>query len=338
MRKGIQKLAVLAFGLVLISAPASGQGRYVRLQGQILSSASDTETYPFHLDAYKLTGDGQRQLVRLSRFSGPDYHLYLEAGFDHEVLIQMLDHPPYTVLVKAIDPIPDATDRLLAEQDFLVPVAKRTTTPITSKAPAPPEFPEFEVSPMYIEAEPAGLLLTWGDTSTFAVPVPGYTKEQVEPLNIASEEAVRAGPPVRMTAYAVPLEWPREVIVPISIEDEVLSAAGYGSPLEENLGLIEAGGTPGIVATIGIRTREGAPEHPGMLKDVANAELPPAPRRARLRAPTNMVAGLTSIQQVQSIAHLSKGQEIQVIEYTTPEWWMVAHGSVIGWVRAEHLE
>ncbi len=86
---------------MLTHSTAEGQGRYVRLQGQILSSLPGAEAIPFHLDAYKITADGQRQLVRLSRFSGPDYHLYLEAGSEHEVLIQMLDHPPYLVRIEA---------------------------------------------------------------------------------------------------------------------------------------------------------------------------------------------------------------------------------------------
>lgn len=332
----MQKLTALAIGLMLVYCSAAGQGRYVRLQGQILSSLPGAEPAPFHLDAYKITEEGQRQLVRLSRFEGPDYHLYLEAGFDHEVLIQMVGHPPHSVQIKAIHPAPGATDRLVMEKHFIVPIAEEgTTPPIAGRAPSPPDLPEIAVRPMLIEAEPPGLLLVWGDTNAVMVPVPGYPEEQVLPLAIAFEEVgllaglghpVEAGRQVHQTTFAAPPALPEEAVTPIYIEEERL-------PI-----LADTGQEFRVVATIEVAADRGAPEHPGMLQHVADAGLPPAPRRARLRNPANMVAGLAGDQQGQSIARLSEGQEIQVIEYTTPDWWMVAHGSVIGWVKSQYLE
>jgi len=349
MRKKIQKLTALAVGLMLIYVSATGQGRYVRLQGQVLSSLPDANPTPFHLDAYKITEDGQRQLVRLSRFAGPDYHLYLEAGFEHEVLIQMLDHPPHSVYIQAIHPVPGAADRLVMEKDFVVPIAEGiTTSPITSRAPAPPGLPEVTVRPIRIEAEPTGLWLVWGDTNAVVLPAPEYPKEQVRPLAVAFEETglladlghpVNVGRQRHQATLSAPPALPEERVTPLSIEEEKLPPADYGDAIVQAPAVLaNAGEAFQVVETIEVTADSDAPEHPGMLQHVAAADLPPAPRRARLRNPANMVAGLAGHQQGQSIARLSKGQELQVIEYTTPDWWMVAHGSIIGWVKAQYLE
>ncbi|MCR9102013.1 MAG: hypothetical protein NXI25_18795 [bacterium] len=349
MRRKMQKLTALAIGLMFVYCSAAGQGRYVRLQGQILSSLPGAEPTPFHLDAYKITEEGQRQLVRLSRFEGPDYHLYLEAGFDHEVLIQMVDHPPHSVQIKAIRPAPGAADRLVMEKHFIVPIAQGgTTPPIAGRAPSPPGLPEITIRPMPIEAEPPGLLLVWGDTNTVMVPVPGYPEEQVRPLAIAFEEAgllaglghpVEADRQVPQTTFSAPPALPEETVTPMLIQEERLPVADYGPAVAYTPPILaDAGQEFQVVETIELAADRGAPEHPGMLQHVADASLPPAPRRARLRNPANMVAGLAGDQQGQSIARLSEGQEIQVIEYTTPDWWMVAHGSVIGWVKSQYLE
>lgn len=350
MRRKMQKLTALAIGLMLVCCSAAGQGRYVRLQGQILSSQPGAEPAPFHLDAYKITAKGQRQLVRLSRFAGPDYHLYLEAGFDHEVLIQMLDHPPHSVHIGAIHPIPAATDRLVMEKNFIVPLAEEDTRPpIASRAPSPPSLPEVTIRPMLINAEPPGLFLVWGDTNAVTVPVPDHPNEQVRPFEVTFEEEgldtglgypVEAGPSKHQASTSVLSPALYEEPVPsIFIEEERLSSTDYGPPVAYSS--VEPADTSQdfqVVATIKMATDREAPEHPGMLQHIADAGLPPAPRRARLRNPANMVAGLAGDQQRQSIARLSEGQEIQVIEYTTPDWWMVAHGSMIGWVKSQYLE
>lgn len=343
----MQKLTALAIGLMLVYCSASGQGRYVRLHGHILSSMPGAESTPFHLDAYKISGDGQRQLVRLSRFAGPDYHLYLETGSDHEVLIQMVDHPPYLVHIPAIHPAPETTGQLVMEKNFLVPTAEEASIPaIASSAPLPPGLPEPKIHPILIEAEPPGLLLVWGDTNAVTVPVPN---ELVRPLEIAFEEEglntglgypVEAGLPRHQTSNSVPPPTlSEEPVSSVFIEEERLSSADYGpSVAHSSVELADTSQDFQVVATIKIATDRDAPEHPGMLQHITDAGLPPAPRRVRLRNPANMVAGLVGHQQGQCIARLPEGQEIQVIEYTTPDWWMVAHGSVIGWVKAQYLE
>ncbi|MEQ8703070.1 MAG: hypothetical protein RIC19_04080 [Phaeodactylibacter sp.] len=340
MRKTIQKLATVAIGLTLSWSPAQSQGRYVRLQGQIISSQPAADALPFHLDAYKITAGGQRQLVRLSRFSGPDYHLYLEVGHDHEVLIQMVDHPPHRVRIDAVHPATNAGDRLVMEQDFIVPAVANKPA-IASTKPLPPPLPEIPVAPMDIEPEPDGLLLEWGDTAF--VPPPAFAEAPIVPLFLAFEEAaldqelggpIEAETPVRVAAYPPP---PEDIRLE-SVEEKVLPASGVAASEVQGLRLIQTSQPSEAVETIGITTAVGAPEHPGVLRHLANTALPPAPRRARLRMPTAMVAGLTDGQETQSIARLSKGQEIQVIEYTTSDWWMVSYGAVIGWVQARYLE
>ena len=38
------------------------------------------------------------------------------------------------------------------------------------------------------------------------------------------------------------------------------------------------------------------------------------------------------------LARLSVGMEIEVLERTTADWWMVAYRSKIGWVEARRLK
>ncbi len=211
-----------------------------------------------------------------------------------------------------------------------------------------PGLPNVKIDPIIIESEPSGLLVVWGDTNVVVPPVPAYPKARIELVNIAFKEddlpthfggAPEMTTPAKAVAYAAPPPIPVERITPVFIEEtEPLPPFDYGAAIYELS--IQAAGRPypEIVATVGISAEAGGPGHPGMLQYVAEAELPPAPRRARLHTPANMVAGLTGDQQKHSIARLSKGQELQVIEYTTPEWWMVSYGSVIGWVKAHYME
>lgn len=299
------RCTAMALGLALLaSSPLQGQGRYVRLQGTISSSGAESGAHVFHLDAYKINAAGQRQLVRLSRFAGPDYHLYLETGYEHEVLIQMAEHPPHRVHIDAIAAAAHP-GRLVLEKDFVVPVA-RDTPAVVQAWPVPPKVPEEAVSPMLIGIETADLLLDYGNPVPVAVQAPA---------------------------------WPKEPVVPLIIEDEVLTGVDYGLPIAPAPVRIEAHPSSyEVVATIEMTTAVEAPEHPGVFQKVVNAALPPAPRRARLLMRTSIVAGLDREQRAQSVVRLPKGQEVQIIEYTTPDWWMVSYGSLIGWVESRVFE
>jgi len=129
-----------------------------------------------------------------------------------------------------------------------------------------------------------------------------------------------------------------EPVLDMVVEDEVLVSLDFGAPVEIDPVLIYTDQPSEVIVTIEVTTAEGAPEHPWVFQNVLDAALPRAPRRARLRMRTNIVAGLSDEQQHQAIARLAKGQEIQVIEYTTPNWWMVSYGSLIGWVESQYLE
>ncbi|NRA51014.1 MAG: hypothetical protein HRU12_17955, partial [Phaeodactylibacter sp.] len=163
MKKALQHFAILAIGFSLTcTTPLLGQGRYVRLQGKVLSQQPESNIHSFHLDAYKITKDGQRQLVRLSRFSGPDYHLYLEAEFDHEVLIQMMDHAPYLVKIDGVASGADQTERLVLNQDFIVPVNQPSGNAVASAKPKPPALPEAHITYLQVYEESGDLLEQWG--------------------------------------------------------------------------------------------------------------------------------------------------------------------------------
>lgn len=325
MRKTIHNCAFVAFGLALLaSSPILSQGHYVRLEGVVKSQQSEAGVLPFHLDAYKVAADGQRQLVRLSRFTEPEYHLYLEAGCDHEIVVQMLGHPPHTVLIKAINPAADTGERLTLQKDFLVPAAPGSQA-IASAPVAPPKVRIEEIRPVSIEVETADLFMEWGEPVLVAVPLPG---EPLSPVSVDFEE----------TGFVTDWGSPVDIPVPLVVEETTLPIGTYGASVKPMPGLINSGQTTQVVATFGITTIVGAPEHPGTFQRVINAALPPAPRRVLLRRPANIVAGLHSGQQSQAIARLPKGQELQVIEYTTPDWWMVSYGSVIGWMEARYLE
>lgn len=346
MRKTIFTYAATVFGLALLtSSPLPGQGRYVRLQGVINSADTEAAPLPFHLDAYKITADGQRQLVRLSRFAGPDYHLYLETGYDHEVVIQMVDHPPHGVLIEALSP-DTHSERLTLQKDFLVPADPGGGT-IASARPEPPGLPKEEIHPVIIEAEVTDLFSDWGNPVLVRAQPPALPMEEILPLSIAFEETdfstdwggtVQIEAPVRKAAYQPPPAMPAERILAMVVEDEVLPTLDFGELVEIDPAVIYTDQPSEAIATIEMTTALGAPEHPWVFQDVVDAALPRAPRRARLRMRTNIVAGLNDEQQHQAIARLAKGQEIQVIEYTTPNWWMVSYGSLIGWVESQYLE
>ena len=341
------RCTAMVFGLALLAfSPLQGQGRYVRLQGTISSSGADSGAHTFHLDAYKINAAGQRQLVRLSRFAGPDYHLYLETGYEHEVLIQMAAHPPHRVHIDAIAAAP-APGRLVLQRDFVVPVG-RDTPAVAQARPVPPEVPEEVVTPMLIGIETADLLLDYGNLMPVAVQAPAWPKEEVAPLPIAFEETltpaawghfIETRAPVPEIKRSPPTEEPLAPVVPLIIEDEVLTGVDYAPPAAPSPVRIEAPlSSHEMVATIEMTTAAEAPEHPGVFQKVVNAALPPAPRRARLLMRTSIVAGLDREQRAQSVVRLPKGQEVQIIEYTTPDWWMVSYGSLIGWVESRFFE
>lgn len=343
MRKTKHTQTAIILGLILLGlSPLPGQGRYVRLQGAIKSSKAEAALLPFHLDAYRVAPDSQRQLVRLSRFTGPGYHLYLEAGYDHEVVIQMIDHPAYKVRIEAIKPSAD-TERLVLQKDFVVPLSESNTHPM------PPAIPEEAVVPVLVGSEDAPLFEAYGDTSLIAVQLPPLPKGEVLPVAIPFEEElwdtdfgkpVSAEAPVRAVAYSRPPAVAPEPVVPMMVKEETGSdlSSDYGSSVAREPVWIGIDPSPDIVATIEMTTAIDAPEHPYVYREVVKARLPPAPRRVRLRMPASLVAGLGGGQQKQLVVHLPEGREVQIIEYTTPEWWMVSYGSLIGWVESQYLE
>mgnify|MGYP006267372273 CR=1 FL=1 len=100
-----------------------------------------------------------------------------------------------------------------------------------------------------------------------------------------------------------------------------------------------ASGLPAVaLAGLPKARHDGQPTDPAFFKSAVRTELPPTPRQERLRMEAKMIAGLYGEAQGEVIARLPAGQALQVIEYTTPEWWMAAHGALIGWVRASSFE
>lgn len=67
------------------------------------------------------------------------------------------------------------------------------------------------------------------------------------------------------------------------------------------------------------------------------ASLPPVPRRAASPKPLDIVEGLRGQSLHRVLLQLPAGQAIDILEYTTADWWMVGHGNLIGWAKAEHF-
>lgn len=64
------------------------------------------------------------------------------------------------------------------------------------------------------------------------------------------------------------------------------------------------------------------------------AALPPVPRRAASPNPLDIVEGLRGQSLQRVLLQLPAGQAIDILEYTTADWWMVGHGNLIGWAKA----
>lgn len=246
---------------------------YVRLEGAVSSEDPGRRADAYHIDAYQLSAEGGRQLVRTNRFSTPGYHLYLKADADYEITISQYGHAPYTAkLSKAL--LQPARGQVLRRDWRLQPLQAVAEVPPAPSVPA---------------ASP--------------IPVPALTDDFV----------AEAGP-------AIP-----QLVAPAGAVEAEVSAEAPRLPVV-------------AVSEVPDARQEGQPTDPRYFKSVVRTDMPPTPRRARLRRGARVVAGLHGKSREEVIARLSAGQVLRIVEYTTPEWWMVAHGALFGWVRAASFE
>lgn len=301
---------LIFLGGCLSSGAVAAQSAYVKIAGQIEAEAKDGGALPvFHLDVYTVSPAGKRTLERTGRIIGAQFYTYLKVGHAHELIVQMEGYEPLTIALSA-GQTRQAVDTPLMLSPGLQPVSGELQA-FSPQGPAiesrklpkkaPEKWQELPPQPMPLVFEEA-----FEPSDTLLSTPPTFTDTL---LFVEGEEM-----PL--------LEEPPPLPLLITMGEEAFQ------PLDEEVEESQPQAEPGL-----------APLAIQQYWNITAADLPPAPRMSRAQEPTILVRGLDEAGLKAVLKKLEPGSTLEILEYTTAEWWMVAVGEeLIGWAPAAALE
>lgn len=130
------------------------------------------------------------------------------------------------------------------------------------------------------------------------------------------------------------------VLPPACSDQDLPPADNYGEELDVVSSQGDGKSPPGAARDKEVSSPRQADSHrhggeANLLPETA--ALPPVPRRAASPNPLDIVEGLRGQSLQRVLLQLPAGQAIDILEYTTADWWMVGHGNLIGWAKAADL-
>lgn len=305
---------LIFLGGCLSSGAVAAQSAYVKIAGQIEAEAKDGGALPvFHLDVYTVSPAGKRTLERTGRIIGAQFYTYLKVGQAHELIVQMEGYEPLTIALTA-DQTRQAVDTPLMLSPGLQPVSG---APQAAPLAFGPQGPAIESRKL-----PGKAPEKWEEPSP--QPMQLVFEESFEPF-----DTLLSAPPTFLDTILfvegeeMPLlEEPPPVPLQITMGEEPFQ------PLDEQVEESQLRAEPAL-----------APLAIQQYWNITAADLPPTPRMSRAQEPTILVRGLDEAGLKAVLKRLEPGSALEILEYTTAEWWMVAVGEdLIGWAPAAALE
>jgi hypothetical protein len=252
---------------------------YLEAKGTVKGKVSGRIPEYFHLDVYRMEKDGEKTLMRTSRFLEGKFKTYLTSGFDHLLVFNAEDFSQFEVVVSA-EVIKDWGNDLVLQ--ILLP----------EEAPPAEEVAEIEQ--------------------------PAKDEEWVSVEQKASSDKLAETPSEAST---------KEITAEISDTEK--------KPLPEEK----------PIEKIKVTEKVEAPEElsSSVVQDDAANQQPRAEAAFRNTKKVDYFAPQESVVPLfaefggkgEVLKEIKGGKKFRVLEYTTPEWWLVTYRDEVGWVNAQ---